>query len=89
MPDRIVVVGAGSTGSCTAYHLARSRIPVALIDSGEIAQGMTSRSTAVVRTHYSNEIVARMALYSLKILREFFVDREFWLYTVRNAHPSD
>ena len=32
---------------------------------------MTSRSTAVVRTHYSNEIVAKMALYSLKILRDF------------------
>src|ERR1700680_5274905 len=32
---------------------------------------MTSRSTAVVRTFYSNEIVARMAVYSLKILRDF------------------
>jgi sarcosine oxidase, subunit beta len=44
---------------------------VVLIDRDEIGHGMTSRSTAIVRTHYSNEIVARMALYSLKILRDF------------------
>ena len=32
---------------------------------------MTSSSTTIVRTHYSNEIVAKMALYSLMILRDF------------------
>ena len=67
----IVVIGAGSTGSSTAYHLAKSGAKVILVDGGEIAHGMTSKSTAIVRTHYSNEIVARMALYSLKILRDF------------------
>lgn len=71
MTDRTIVVGAGSTGSSTAFHLARLGIPVTLVDRGEIAHGMTSRSTAIVRTHYSNEIVAKMALYSLKILRGF------------------
>ncbi len=71
MSDRILIVGAGSTGSSTAYHLSKSGVPVVLIDRDEIGRGMTSRSTAIVRTHYSNEIVARMALYSLKILREF------------------
>lgn len=71
MTDRIIVIGAGSTGSSTAFHLAKSGIPVVLVDRDEIAHGMTSRSTAIVRTHYSNEIVARMALYSLRILRDF------------------
>ncbi len=32
---------------------------------------MTSKSTALVRTHYSNELVARMALYSLRALEDF------------------
>lgn len=71
MSDRVAIIGAGSTGSSTAYHLSRAKVPVVLIDRDEIGHGMTSRSTAIVRTHYSNEIVARMALYSLKILRDF------------------
>jgi len=71
MSERVVVIGAGSTGSSTAYHLARSGVPVALIDRSDIGQGMTSRSSAIVRTHYSNEIVARMALFSLEVLRDF------------------
>lgn len=72
------MIGAGSTGSSTAYHLAKAGRKAILVDGGQVASGMTSKSTAIVRTHYSNEIVARMALYSLKVFREFsdfgFVD---------------
>ncbi|MDG6908484.1 MAG: FAD-binding oxidoreductase [Nitrososphaerota archaeon] len=68
--DAIVIIGAGSTGSSTAFHLAKSGKKVILVDSGQVASGMTSKSTALVRTHYSNEIVARMALYSLRMLSE-------------------
>jgi sarcosine oxidase, subunit beta len=67
----IVVIGAGSTGSSTSYHLAKLGQPVVLIDKGQVASGMTSLSTAVVRTHYSNQLVTKMALYSLEILRNF------------------
>ena len=67
----VVVIGAGSTGSSTAYHLAKKGQRTVLIDRGQIASGMTSRSTALVRTHYSNEIVARMALYSLRVFENF------------------
>ncbi len=66
----MVVVGAGSTGSSTAYHLAKLGRSVILLDRGQVGSGMTSRSTALVRTHYSNEIVARMALYSLNFFKE-------------------
>ena len=62
----ILVVGAGTTGTSTAYHLAKEGNRVVLIDRGQIASGTTSRSTALVRTHYSNEIVAKMALFSLR-----------------------
>jgi len=71
MSGRVAIIGAGSTGSSTAYHLSKAGVPVVLIERDEIGHGMTSRSTAIVRTHYSNEIVARMALYSLEILRNF------------------
>ncbi len=67
----IVVVGAGSTGASAAYHLSKMGQKVALIDRGQPASGMTSRSTALVRNHYSNEIVARMAYYSLQALKNF------------------
>ncbi len=67
----IVVIGAGSTGASTAYHLARAKSRVVLVDKGQVGGGMTSLSSAVVRTHYSNETVARMALYSLRTFREF------------------
>jgi sarcosine oxidase, subunit beta len=69
--ERILVLGAGSTGSSAAYNLAKMGKNVVLIDMGQPASGTTSKSTALVRTHYSNEIVARMAIYSLKILRDF------------------
>lgn len=69
--SRVAIIGAGSTGSSTAYHLSKAGVPVVLVERDEIGHGMTSRSTAIVRTHYSNEIVAEMALYSLKILRDF------------------
>ncbi|MGI0084965.1 MAG: NAD(P)/FAD-dependent oxidoreductase, partial [Nitrososphaerales archaeon] len=67
----IAVIGAGSTGASVAYHLAKMGQMVAIIDKGQPASGMTSRSTALVRNHYSNEIVVRMAHYSLQVLRNF------------------
>ena len=69
--EKIVVIGAGTTGSSTAYHLAKSGNKTVLIDKNQIGSGMTSRSSAIVRTHYSNEIVARMALYSRDIFENF------------------
>ena len=67
--ERIIIIGAGSTGSSVAYHLSKvSDSQIILIDKGGVASGMTSLSTAIVRTHYSNEIVARMAFES----RQFF-----------------
>jgi sarcosine oxidase, subunit beta len=69
--ETVVVIGAGSTGSSTAYHLAKGGEKVVVIDKGQIGSGMTSRSSAIVRTHYSNEIVARMALYSMNVFKNF------------------
>lgn len=66
--ERIVILGAGSTGSSIAYHLSKiTKSEIVLVDKGGIASGMTSLSTAIVRTHYSNEIVAKMAFESRKI----------------------
>ena len=56
----------------TAYHLARSGRHVVVVDKGgQPASGMTSLSSAIVRTHYTHEILARMAVYSLGVLSNF------------------
>ena len=68
MSERIIIIGAGSTGSSVAFHLSKiTDSEIILIDRGGIASGMTSFSSAIIRTHYSNEIVAKMAFESRKV----------------------
>lgn len=69
---RILIIGAGSTGASVAYHLAKdSKNEIIIMDKAGIGAGMTSFSTAIVRTHYSNKIVAKMASDSLNELKNF------------------
>ncbi|MDA1189949.1 MAG: FAD-dependent oxidoreductase, partial [Chloroflexi bacterium] len=70
-PD-VTVIGGGVTGASTLYHLASlGATRSLLLDSGPIAGGFTGRSMAILRTHYSNEVTARMAWESLQILQHF------------------
>jgi len=69
----VVVIGGGSTGCSILYHLAKVGIKDAvLLDMApQLASGQTSRSTALVRTHYSSEILTRMALFSYRFFKGF------------------
>ncbi|HEV2390114.1 MAG TPA: FAD-dependent oxidoreductase, partial [Nitrososphaerales archaeon] len=69
----IVVIGGGSTGCSILYHLAKAGVRDALlIDMApQLASGQTSRSTALVRTHYSSETLTRMALLSYRFFKDF------------------
>jgi sarcosine oxidase subunit beta len=60
-----VIVGAGIMGCSTALQLAQRGLKVAVLEKGTIGAGSTGKSSAVIRQHYSNELTARMALYSL------------------------
>jgi glycine/D-amino acid oxidase-like deaminating enzyme len=72
MRAKVAVVGGGSTGSSILYQLAKRGVDSVLIEQGSgIAAGQTSRSTALVRTHYSVPVVARMALLSYRFFRDF------------------
>lgn len=66
-----IVVGSGSTGTSIAYHLASLGKSVKVVDIRGIAGGNTGKSSALVRTHYSNELIARMALYSRRVFEKF------------------
>jgi sarcosine oxidase, subunit beta len=69
----ILVVGGGSTGTSILYNLAKkgARKSLLIEHGDQVASGQTSRSTGLLRTHYSDETVARMALLSFKFFQRF------------------
>ncbi len=66
-----VVIGGGITGTSAAYQLALHGYRVMLLEKSYLAAGGTGRTVGLVRTHYSNEVTARMALRSLQTWRDF------------------
>lgn len=66
-----IIIGAGIMGCSSAFELARRGVRVAVLEKGTVAGGPSGSSSAIVRQHYSNELTARMALYSLGVFQEF------------------
>jgi sarcosine oxidase subunit beta len=67
----VIIIGGGIMGCSTALQLARRGLNVALLEKGTIGVGPTGKSSAIIRQHYSNELTARMALYSLRVFQNF------------------
>jgi sarcosine oxidase subunit beta len=67
----VIIIGAGIMGCSTAFQLAQRDLKVAVLEKGNIGAGSTGKSSAIIRQHYSNELTARMALYSLRVFRDF------------------
>ena len=67
-----VVVGGGVMGCSILYNLAvRGMTNAILLERDVLGSGSTSRSQAILRMHYSNEVTTRMAWESLQVLRDF------------------
>ena len=67
-----VIIGGGVMGCSIAYNLAvRGMTSVVLLERHVLGSGATGRSTASVHTHYSTEVLARMARHSLQVFRNF------------------
>ena len=67
-----VIVGGGVMGCSILYNLAAlGMTDTILLEKDVLASGSTSRSQAILRMHYSNEVTARMAWESLKLFRDF------------------
>lgn len=62
----VIVVGAGVVGCSLAFHLAQLGAEVTVFDKGEICAGMSARSGALVRMHYSFAPEAALAWKSLE-----------------------
>ncbi|MDX1614388.1 MAG: FAD-binding oxidoreductase [Candidatus Promineifilaceae bacterium] len=67
----VVVIGGGIMGCSSALHLARRGLNVVIVEKQTVGQGPTGQSSAIIRTHYSNEVTARMALHSLRVFQNF------------------
>src|SRR6266536_4202312 len=67
----VVIVGGGVMGCSIAFHLAERGTDVLLLEGGTGCSGMTARSGALVRMHYTNQPEARMALASLAYFRDW------------------
>lgn len=69
-----VVIGAGINGASIAFNLAKRGLKnIAIVERFTIASGGTGKSAAIVRQHYSNEVLIRMVKRSRDVF-EFFAD---------------
>ncbi len=68
----VVIIGGGVMGCSAGFHLARLKGPrVIVVEKGSISSGMTKRSGALIRTHFTNEAETRLALASLRFFQNW------------------
>lgn len=68
----VVVIGGGVIGCSIAYYLAKRGVrDTLLLERRGLASGPTGVSSAIVRQHYANAALARMACESLAVFQQF------------------
>jgi sarcosine oxidase subunit beta len=68
----LIVIGAGAVGCSVAWHAARLGAGrVLLIDRGGIAEGTSSQSSSILRTHYSVKENVELARRSWSVFTDF------------------
>jgi len=67
----IIIIGAGVVGCSIAFHLARAGARVRVVDKGGICAGMSARSGALVRMHYTFAPEAELAWKSYHYFRNW------------------
>jgi glycine/D-amino acid oxidase-like deaminating enzyme len=67
----VVVVGGGVIGAAVLFELAQRGVRGLLLEGRAFGRESTGKSAAIVRMHYSNPAVVRMALRSREVLQRF------------------
>jgi sarcosine oxidase, subunit beta len=67
----VVVVGGGVMGASIACHLAERGADVLLLEQRHLCSGSTRHSTAILRLHYTQPLLVRMAGHGLHVYRSF------------------
>ncbi len=69
---RVIIIGLGSTGSSILYNLVKMGISdVLALDARCPGCGQTSRSSALIRLHYTHPTLRDMAVYSWRFWRKY------------------
>lgn len=90
-----VILGAGVMGASIAFHLSRRKAGrIVVLDKDHVGSGGSSRSSALVRMHYSFAPEVQLALVSLKMFqhwREIVGEAGEFRKTgfVRIVHPGE
>ena len=72
-----IIIGGGISGASTAYHLKKFGLEnVLLLERDWPASGGTGKSAAIVRQHYSTELMSFLALKSVKLFENMFQIRQ-------------
>ena len=67
-----VIIGGGVMGCSILYNLAEQGMTnTLLLEKDVLASGSTSRSQAILRMHYSNEVTSLFAWKSLEVFKNF------------------
>src|SRR5689334_11123566 len=66
---QVVVIGAGTLGLCTAFHLAEQGAGVTVLDAGAVASGSSGRSVGVVGTQMTDPFQILLRRHALRHLR--------------------
>ncbi len=67
-----VIIGAGANGSSIAFNLLKRGLKkVVVLERYLVASGGTGKSAAIIRQHYSNELLIRMMKRCIEIFSHF------------------
>ncbi len=77
----LLIIGAGANGSTTAYEAVKRGLKVALIDSGDVGHGTSSRSTKLLHggVRYLELAFKTGDISQLKLVQEALSERAYWL----------
>lgn len=67
----VIVIGAGTTGSSVAWHLARAGLSVRLLDKGAVASGASGASPGIVRQYYADPALSQLAAQGVRAYRNW------------------
>ena len=82
---RVVVVGAGALGLCTARELTRLGVrDVTLIDRGSVAGASSGLSVGIIETQYVEPLAIEIRVLAMEIFAE--LERDHGLRITRNGY---
>lgn len=65
------MIGGGVMGAAIAFHLGARGVQVVLLERDGLCAGPTRHSTAIIRLHYTQPLLVRMAAHGLRTYRTF------------------